>query len=220
MPTITTREVPYQLLVTVPTKFASVSRVQETLVDGVHDPKRDIYLEAKAVEATGPWSLNGILSTVQAAALADKEALATEVAAVKKTRDELLAERDAARAERDALKAAEAANAAALKAVNDELRDIKNPTTLVRYGVLRKAINALDLAKRWETAVDATVAALTTAKDSDPKRIDVWWASDAPVPINTAGPDWADRQGNEVARWRERSSAEGEDRRDQSYCGG
>ena len=55
----------------------------------------------------------------------------------------------------------------------------------------RKVINALDLAKRWETAVDATVAALTTAKDSDPKRIDVWWASDAPVPINTAGPDWA-----------------------------
>lgn len=191
MSTITTREVPYQLLVTVPTKFASVSRVQETLVSGVHDPKRDIYLEAKAVEATGPWSLAGILSAVQAATLADKEALAAEVAAVKKMRDELQADRDALRAERDTLKTANAANAAALKAVNDELRDMKNPKTLVRYAVLNKAIKALDIAKRFDNAIDATVAALTTAKDPDPKRIDAWWSSDAPAQINTAGPDWA-----------------------------
>ena len=42
----------------------------------------------------------------------------------------------------------------------------------------------------WQTAVDATVAALVAAKDPNPKRIAVWWHSDKSSRISTLEPEW------------------------------
>lgn len=71
-----------------------------------------------------------------------------------------------------------------------ELKVLKNPPQLVRVGILRKAIKQLDIAKRWETAIDATEAVLKTAGDPDPKRIVEWWYSDQPTPIDITGDNW------------------------------
>lgn len=195
---ITQVEVGDLLTVKIQTGFAAISRIKQTLVDGVHDPAQDRFIEAKVVEATGPWSLQGLLSRVQAKALADNTALKAEVDAAKKTRDELIAERDTAKADK-------AAAEAAIKVANAELHALKNPPNLAPVGLLRRALKAIKAVDAWEAAVDATVDALATADDPDPKRIVAWWEAEQVTAINTIGPDWAVIVG--AAKWPDGTSA-------------
>jgi hypothetical protein len=185
-----------------PYEFLARWDPQTGVFKGAHIQFYDTVLEDGVVLSAAPsraygvgeglaFPLADIINQITVDAVSGVSAKDTELAAVKKNRDDLQAEKAALIAEKAGLASERDAVKASLAAIAAELRDLKHPPTLVRYGHLRKAIAALDIAKRWDTAIVATEAALTTAGDKDPKRLVAWWESDSPAAINSIGPDWA-----------------------------
>ena len=148
---LTEEFLPDLLTIKVATGAATISKIHRIKKDGVMVSEQ--FTANAAVEAIGPWSLAGVLTTLQASTLAGKSAAEAQVATLT--------------AEKEALQAA----LAALQAKYDTIK----PPATVKAKHVRIALDKLALAKAWGAAVEATVAALDAAKDPNPKRVYAWW---------------------------------------------